>query len=439
MKKSALGNFYPTEKSELENLIKGFNTKEPQYFSRAVIVPHAGYKYCGKLIAKGLIHINPTVKNIFIFAPSHYERIFGCVTPNCHTFETPFGEITTNKELLKELSKVCDCEINNFAFKNEHSIDTILPLLKYYLPDVKIIPVLYGCENFKNLSEVIQKYFENKENAFIISSDLSHFYPEKEAVNIDNYTARMIEEQNISNFDNEQACGAVGICSLVEFALKNNFSLIRAGLTNSSASNGDSSRVVGYGCWFLYEGDKNKYIKNYYSKYVLKICRKSIQSGFQLGQNYLGKYDCVFEQFGASFVTIKLEGILRGCVGSVMPYQSLVKDLIKNSHAAAFSDSRFPGLTFDEFNKVKIKVSLLSKPKRLIFDTEEDLLKQMNSIQEGLLIRDGLKKAVFLPDVWEQIPERKEFLNQLKLKAGFKSDEFPETLEAFVFNVVSIE
>ena len=430
------GTFYPADKLELEKLIESYKT-DIKYFSRAVIVPHAGYVYSGKLSANGIQRLNRNAKNVFIFAPAHYERVFGCVVCDYKAFETPFGNVEVNKELSLEISEFCDCAKNNAAFEKEHSIEVLLPLIKHFLPDAKIIPILYGCENFKNLAETIDKFYENEDNVFIISSDLSHFYPEKEAVRFDNYTAKMIEENNVRDFEVDQACGAVGVCGLVEFAKKHNFSLIRGGLTNSAAANGDSSRVVGYGSWFLYEGNKNKYIKEYYSDFVIRVCKDSILSGLQLGLAEINDYDCVFEQSGASFVTLELDGILRGCIGSVIAYRSLIQDLIKNAHAAAFSDPRFPSLTLNEYNKISIGVSLLSKPERIIFDDQNDLLNKITPAVDGLIIRDGNNQAVFLPDVWEQLPDKEEFLEHLLKKAGL--NEITETLEAFKFSTVKVK
>ena len=248
----------------------------------------------------------------------------------------------------------------------------------------------------------------------------------------------MIEANETRDFEMEQACGAVGICGLTDFAKNNNFSLIRIGMTNSAKVTGDSSRVVGYGSWFLYEGNKNEYIKKYYSDTVLKICKDSILSGFQLGEITPKDYPCVLEETGASFVTLELAGILRGCIGSVIAHKPLVKDLIKNSHAAAFSDPRFNPLTIDEYNKISISVSLLSKPKRIEFRDEEDLLNKLVPYEDGLIIRDGNYQAVFLPIVWEQLPDKHEFLKELKLKAGMDENYSSETLEAFKFNAVKI-
>lgn len=432
------GTFYPENKTELQNIISSFGHNDFKNYSRAIIVPHAGYIYSGELAAKGFDHLERDIKNIFIFAPAHFEKIFGCVTCNYEGFNTPLGTIKVNSDITKNLIDNFDIAVNNFVFEKEHSIEVLLPFIKEKFSQINIIPVIYGCENFENITKIISQFYDNKENVFIISSDLSHFYPEKEAVKVDLYTAKMIEENNIRNFENEQACGAVGICGLVNFAKERGFSVIRAGLNNSSKTNNNQSSVVGYGAWFLYEGEKNNYIKENYSDFVKQICKNSIMSGLHLGYPDITSYDCVFEQAGASFVTLKLNGDLRGCIGSITAYQSLIKDLQKNAHAAAFFDNRFKPLTLNEFLNIELEISLLSKPERITFEYESDLIEKIIPYRDGIIIRDGIKRAVFLPEVWEQIPDKTKFLKELKIKAGLEKNHFSENFEAFKFTTTKI-
>lgn len=434
-KTNAAGTFYPSDKKELIDILDDFftNTENSSgYYSRAIIVPHAGYLFSGRLACQGFKYLNPETEIIFIFAPSHYSRLFGCVSCDYEEFETPLGNCTVINDYANEF------ETDNSVFEKEHALEVQLPFIKYFFPAAKIVPVLYGCEDFKNISSIIEKYWQNNKISFVISSDLSHFYPERECSRIDNHTAYMIESGEIRNFDAEQACGAVGICGLVNFANSAGFSLIRNGLTNSAAQTKDSSRVVGYGSWFLYEGDKNTYIKEYFSDFVKDICKKSILSGFGIGEFEIKKFPCVFEQTGASFVTIEINGKLRGCIGSIIAHRSLIADLISNAHSAAFKDPRFEPLTYEEFENISISISLLSQPERIIFNSEEDLLTQITPYEDGIIIRDGNLQAVYLPVVWEQIPDKKDFLNSLKLKAGMHKNYFSETLQAFRFKTVKI-
>lgn len=429
------GRFYPEDRQELFDMIDEFYAKtknSSNYYSRAIIVPHAGYIFSGELAANGYRYLNPESETIFIFAPSHYARLYGCVSCSYDEFETPLGNCIVNNELAK------DFEINNQAFEQEHSIEVQLPLIKYFFKDAKIVPVLYGCTDYKKITEIIKKYQNNNNISFVISSDLSHFYPERDCNKIDRYSAQLIETGDIKNFESELACGAVGICGLVNFANENNYSLIRIGLTNSAAKTGDSSRVVGYGSWFLYKGEKNQYIKEYFSDFVIETCKKSIMSGFQLGDLNTKEYPCVFEESGACFVTLEINGHLRGCIGSIIAHKPLIDDLILNAHSAAFRDPRFTQLTQQEFEHTDISVSLLSAPEKIEFDGEEDLLDKIKPFEDGIIIRDGNYQAVYLPIVWEQLPDKREFLNSLKIKAGLPENYFSETLQAFRFKATKI-
>lgn len=447
------GVFYPDNKEELLSMLADFAAEDEKtsgHLSRLIIVPHAGLIYSGKLAAKGYVYFGKGIKNVFIFAPAHYKRIFGCVVSDYDAFETPLGTLAVNKNLVNGLG----FEIDDEAFEKEHSLEVQLPFVQYFCnkekvcaedttfcteaEQVKIVPVIYGCADYNTISDTIAKYYDNPENAFVISSDLSHFYPEREGSKIDNYTAQMIETNNIANFDAEQACGAVGICGAVTFAKGRNYSMVRIGLTNSADVSGDSSKVVGYGAWFLYEGEKNSYIKDYFKDFVIDVCKKSILSGFQLGDFSPSDYACVFKEAGASFVTLELDGNLRGCIGSIIAHRPLINDLMENAHAAAFKDPRFKPLTREEFNSIKISVSLLSQPERIIFDGEDDLLSKIKPYEDGIIIRDGNYQAVYLPIVWEQLPDKQEFLNSLKQKAGLDAHYFSPELQAFKFSAIKI-
>ncbi|NPA57978.1 MAG: AmmeMemoRadiSam system protein A [Aquificae bacterium] len=127
---------------------------------------------------------------------------------------------------------------------------------------------------------------------------------------------------------------------------------------------------------------------------------------------------------GASFVTLEVSPThqLRGCIGSVIPHQPLYKDVIHNAIAAATSDPRFLPVRPEELDNIKVKVSVLSYPQPLPYKDPYDLLNKITPFKDGLIIRYGNHQATFLPDVWEQIPDKTQFLSQLCLKAGLPAD-----------------
>jgi AmmeMemoRadiSam system protein A len=141
---------------------------------------------------------------------------------------------------------------------------------------------------------------------------------------------------------------------------------------------------------------------------------------------------------GACFVTLSMEGNLRGCIGSVLAHRTLLKDLQENSRAAAFEDPRFPPLQKDEFSNITIEVSLVGSMTPLEFKDEQELFNQITPGKDGVMIESGYHRGLFLPQVWEQLPEKSDFFNQLKKKAGLSS-RFPlEECSVSVFQVHAV-
>ena len=146
------------------------------------------------------------------------------------------------------------------------------------------------------------------------------------------------------------------------------------------------------------------------------------------------KYPVVFEQKGACFVTLEKQGQLRGCIGSILAHRPLIEDLITNARNSAFSDPRFTPVRKEELSELAIAVSLLSEPQKMSFSSEEDLLSQIKPYEDGIIIKDGYNQAVYLPSVWEQLPDKREFLMSLKMKAGMSAEHFSKTFEASSFH-----
>lgn len=145
--------------------------------------------------------------------------------------------------------------------------------------------------------------------------------------------------------------------------------------------------------------------------------------------------DTHLAQRGACFVTLTLDGELRGCIGSIRPQRALGEDVVSNAIAAASRDPRFPPLAADEFDRVRIEISLLSSPEFLDFNTEEELLRQLRPGQDGLILFAGCRNATFLPQVWEKLPDPARFLGALKEKAGLASGRTVDGLMAARYNV----
>jgi AmmeMemoRadiSam system protein A len=139
---------------------------------------------------------------------------------------------------------------------------------------------------------------------------------------------------------------------------------------------------------------------------------------------------------GASFITLTKHGQLRGCVGALEPYQPLVDDVREHAIAAALQDYRFPPVQPNELPKIEIEVSRLTIPTPLDYTSSEDLLARLHPGLDGVLLRDGSRRATFLPQVWEQIPDKVEFLSQLCAKMGAARDLWRRKhLEVLIYQV----
>jgi AmmeMemoRadiSam system protein A len=131
---------------------------------------------------------------------------------------------------------------------------------------------------------------------------------------------------------------------------------------------------------------------------------------------------------GASFVTLRRAGALRGCIGSLEPRRPLAVDVAANAAAAAVRDPRFPPLTADEEEDLEIKVSVLTPPEPLSVGSRQELVAQLQPGVDGLLVETDGQRGTFLPTVWEQLPDVDDFLDQLWLKAGIDRRSWPPGL-----------
>ena len=168
--------FYSKNKEELQNQIEYFkhvNKNTYEYKTRAVIVPHAGLIYSGRLAFEGISQIDRNVKNIFIFGPSHHVAFEGIAITSFDAWETPLGQIEINKDICIALQNIFNANINDEAFAPEHSIEVELPIIQSIFNNIKIIPILVGNEDADKIKEIINYYYQNKQNAFIISSMIS--------------------------------------------------------------------------------------------------------------------------------------------------------------------------------------------------------------------------------------------------------------------------
>jgi len=150
---------------------------------------------------------------------------------------------------------------------------------------------------------------------------------------------------------------------------------------------------------------------------LLAIARESLAVALSLGRESFRDEPWLHEP-GATFVTLRRLGGLRGCVGSIHAYRPLLDDVRSNARAAAFSDTRFPPVVPDEYPELSVEVSLLSPCEPCEFDSQEEALARLRPGIDGIVFEFQGRRSTFLPQVWEQLPDPVDFLAHLKRKAG---------------------
>jgi len=171
----------------------------------------------------------------------------------------------------------------------------------------------------------------------------------------------------------------------------------------------------------------------------LTIARQALESAvnsLSLPEIDLSELPSSLGQERASFVTLTVDGRLRGCIGTLQAYQPLANDIQEHAVAAGLQDFRFPNVQPGELDQIKIEVSVLSPQQPLDYEKPEDLIEQLRPDVDGVVLQDGFQKATFLPQVWEKLPNPDQFLSQLCMKMGAPPDLWrKKSLKVFTYQV----
>ena len=176
---------------------------------------------------------------------------------------------------------------------------------------------------------------------------------------------------------------------------------------------------------------------------ILDIAKHAIQDGFNhtstIDRKALLELYPEFAKPKATFVTLKLDNQLRGCIGSLIAHRAFLDDLIHNAQAAAFEDPRFYELTFEEFEKVKIEISILTTPVEIKYTDIDDLKSKIKPNVHGVIIQKDGRRSTFLPQVWEQLPTFEEFFSHLCHKGNFEVNCLEFHPQIFTYEVKKIK
>jgi AmmeMemoRadiSam system protein A len=177
--------------------------------------------------------------------------------------------------------------------------------------------------------------------------------------------------------------------------------------------------------------------------YLLEVARKTIEQELfkDKAVSQGNEFDSPkFSEKHGTFVTLTINDNLRGCIGHIIPQETLLEGIRENATNAAFKDPRFNPLSKKEWGNVKVEISILTDPSLLKYSDADDLLKKIHPDVDGVIIKKGFYQATFLPQVWEQLPDKKEFFTHLCLKAGMDGDEWKKgKLEVYTYQVQAFE
>lgn len=462
------GQFYPENKGELTTTIRKFfsqaDKKQSDGAVAALISPHAGYPYSGKVAASAYNQIDPDrrFENIFIIAPSHRVSFKGASIYYKGDYITPLGEVKVNRKLASKLVKEHEIFVfNENAHSKEHSLEVQLPFLQHHLKkDFQIIPIITGTqdqEKMKDIAGILEPYF-NKHNLFVISTDFSHYPKYEDAVEVDKATANaivsnspeMLMQTLRSNAKKEISNLATSMCGWPGVYALHNITADRADIRikkilyqNSGDVTNRKDRVVGYWAISFYQANnKNQHTMSFElneeeKKTLLNIARQSIKEYIRNDQIPEFDPDQMSETLRKEtgvFVTLQKGEELRGCIGRFSADKPLYELVGHIAVASATQDMRFSAITEDELDDITVEISVLTPME------EVESIDEIELGTHGVYVQKGGMSGTLLPQVAEKYDwTKEEFLGHCaRDKAGIGWEGWKDanvyTYRAIVFS-----
>ncbi len=461
------GSFYSSHPNELRATLKDLfsqaNKLNYKGEIRALISPHAGYVFSGKVAAAGFAQLDPDneYQRIFVIGSSHHTGFSGASIYSQGHYQTPLGEVEVDLELTNQLIEENNCFVyNSTAHTREHSLEVQLPFLQYYLKKpFKIIPIVLGSQSpdiSKEIGEALLPWFMPG-NLFVISTDLSHYPAYKDAQQADRHVTegvlsnspdtflKSISENDDMNYPGllTSMCGWPSVLSLLYMTEKlEKIDYMEVLYMNSGDSQyGDHNRVVGYVSIMVTDQSKNdekEFLSKNDKESLLKIARETINQ--KILSNNQAKFETahfseVLLNPAGAFVSLHTqEGKLRGCIGKFMPEKPLYQVVKDMAISSALQDYRFSPLAKSEVSDIDIEISVLTPLKRIHSIEEIELGKH------GIYIRKDGRSGTFLPQVATSTGwTKEEFLGHCaedKAQIGWDGWKDAElfTYEAIVFS-----
>jgi MEMO1 family protein len=448
------GTFYPAEPDVLERQLSRFLSEAandvPPAHPKAIIGPHAGYAYSGAIAARAYARLAAArgrISRVVLIGPSHYVAFRGLAVDTAEAWATPTGTVPLDRDAIARLRALPMVGELDAAYQREHALEVHVPFLRHVLGEFRLVPIVAGDTPPEAVAAVLDAVWGGPETLIVVSTDLSHYLDYAACQQSDQFTAEAIERLDPDPITPAHACGAVPTRGLLVSARRRGLAIERLDLRNSGDTAGGRDRVVGYGAWALFEPaepvDAERAAIEAMAPTLLELARRSIVFGLDTGQAPHvvadGNLPPLLAAPGAAFVTLHRNGQLRGCIGSAVAHRPLITDVVQHAFNAAFRDWRFPRLHPLELQGLALSVCVLTPAAAMQFTSEADLLAQLRPGVDGLIIEDAGRRSLFLPSVWEEVPDARQFLALLKQKAAMPAGHFSAGFTARRFRSIEVK
>ncbi|MFH0978410.1 MAG: AmmeMemoRadiSam system protein B [Candidatus Woesearchaeota archaeon] len=410
------GSWYPGDRNTLNKTVSDYLSKADNLglgTVKAIIVPHAGYEYSGQVAAFAFKQLANDYDNVIVLGTSHHFPLVGASTVNYTYYNTPLGNLKVNQ--------IPGIPVRNDVDKPEHSIEMELPFLQTILGSFELAPVIVGRVQPVDFVKTLEANIDERA-LLVVSVDMSHYHPYEEALKLDNSTINNILSLNANDIFSNEIDSPWAVSTLLLLAKENGWTPHLAKYANSGDVTGDRSSVVGYSAIVFTE--QTGFTEQEHA-FLLDLARKTLQSklaGGTLQTVDESKLSPALLKEQGCFVTLNEKGRLRGCIGHILPQEALYKCVMDNALNAALHDSRFNPVAEDELKDIQIEISVLSIPQQLDFSGPEDLKSRLVPLRDGVVLESGWQGATYLPQVWEDLPDKEEFLSSLCEKGGAVAD-----------------
>ena len=223
---------------------------------KALIAPHAGYAYSGRVAAAAFATLRDspqTITRLVLIGPAHYVHVRGIAVPTVGAFETPLGRVAVDMEALSTVADLQFVIRADAPHAPEHALEVELPFLQTLLASFQVVPLVVGDATPQDVAHVLRLLWGGPETLIVVSSDLSHYHDYETAQRLDAATAAAIEQGDWASLGPNQACGCLAVAGLLVEAWRRGFKARRLSLCNSGDTAGSRDRVVGYGAWMFAE------------------------------------------------------------------------------------------------------------------------------------------------------------------------------------------